>query len=211
PLGVRKTFVYSVPDRLKTKVTAGVRVLVPFGRKIVSGVIVATLEGPPDGDFKIRPIRDVVDLRPILPASLVETARWTANRFFAPPGEILRASLPAGTGVSGALRISLTPRTETLLLGGLRPPFLRPQENLILDHLRDEGAATLKQLAKSTGLKDAGHWAESLAAASWVRMEEVFERPRVSSKRQLAIRALPAASERLAGLTDRQRALYSRL
>src|SRR5437867_2079589 len=173
PLGVRRTFAYSVPGRFQGSVSAGVRVLIPFGRRIINGVVVALLREPPQGDFKIRAIRDVLDARPVLPASLVDTARWAANRYFAPPGEMLRAALPAGTGVSGTHRISLASHTRTLLSGGLRPPMLRQQENVILDFLRDNGSSKLNQLVKSTGLRDAVHWAESLAAAGWIQFEEL--------------------------------------
>ena len=35
PLGVRKTFAYSVPRALEEKAMVGARVLVPFGRKLI--------------------------------------------------------------------------------------------------------------------------------------------------------------------------------
>jgi primosomal protein N' (replication factor Y) len=39
PVGVRKTFAYSVPSGLRDKIATGMRVLVPFGRKVVTGWI----------------------------------------------------------------------------------------------------------------------------------------------------------------------------
>ncbi len=211
PLGVRKTFVYSVPDCLQSRVSIGARVLIPFGRKTMTGVIVNALHQPPKGDFQIRAIREVLDLHSVLPASLVETARWAASRYFVPPGEMLRAALPAGTGISGTQRISLASHTKRLLSGGLRPPSLAPQENQILLSLQHLGRANLKQLAKETGLKDIARWVESLAAAGWIQIEELVARPRVSPKEQLGIRALPVTPKDLDGLTEKQRALYSRL
>jgi len=38
PLGVHKTFAYSVPRALEEKARVGVRVLAPFGRKLISGL-----------------------------------------------------------------------------------------------------------------------------------------------------------------------------
>jgi primosomal protein N' (replication factor Y) len=37
PVGVRKTFAYSVPPAFSDRVAPGMRVLVPFGRKILTG------------------------------------------------------------------------------------------------------------------------------------------------------------------------------
>ena len=61
PLGVRKTFVYSVPPPLQDKAVCGVRVLVPFGRKILTGFVVGTSIQTPEGSFRVRSIRDVLD------------------------------------------------------------------------------------------------------------------------------------------------------
>src|SRR5262249_8800021 len=119
PVGVRKTFVYSVPPQLRDKAVCGVRVLVPFGRKIVTGFVVATARKTREGPFGVPPIRDVLDSAPIIPAELIETALWTAERYFTAPGEILKAALPAGSQIEGSQRIRLTPRAESLLAGGL--------------------------------------------------------------------------------------------
>ena len=40
PTGVDKTFTYLIPDPLVPSARAGVRVLVPFGKKTVVGIIV---------------------------------------------------------------------------------------------------------------------------------------------------------------------------
>ena len=40
PVGVRKTFSYSVPRALQGKIDIGMRVLVPFGPKLLTGYVV---------------------------------------------------------------------------------------------------------------------------------------------------------------------------
>src|SRR5687768_9494927 len=128
PLGVRKTFAYSVPPNLKEKAACGARVLVPFGRKLLTGYVVRSSQEPPSGKFKLKAIRDVLDPAPLIPASLIETALWIANYYFTPPGEVLRATIPAGIQVSGSQRIRLSPRAAGVLSGGLRPMQISPKQ-----------------------------------------------------------------------------------
>ena len=123
-------------------------------------------------------------------AALVETALWVARYYFAPPGEVLRALFPAGTQVAGERRVSLTPKTATLLSGGFRPPGLRPQEDAILDILAQEKSLTLKELAERSGIRGAQTWIDSLAAGGWVQLEMSLEAPRIKTKEQLGIRCL---------------------
>src|SRR5262249_40526689 len=157
PLGVRRTFAYSVPTQLRDKAVRGVRVLIPFGRKILTGFVVSTsLEAPP-GKFRIRPIRDVMDAAPVIPAELVETALWTAERYFTAPGEILKAVLPAGSQVEGSQSVRLSPRAENLLAGGLRPTASSSQSDFILDTLGREGSLTVTELSRR-GVRDAPRW-----------------------------------------------------
>ncbi len=211
PLGVRKTFAYSVPAQLRDQAVRGVRVLVPFGRKIITGFVVGASPHPPDGNFKVRSIRDVLDPAPMIPAVLVETALWVAERYFTSPGEILKAALPAGSQITGSQQIRLTPRAERLLAGGLRPTSLSSQANSILNTLSHEGPLTLPQLSRHGGVRDASRWLGSLAQEGWITIEEKLQRPRVSEKERLGIRALAPAGQNLESLTPLQRALYSLL
>src|SRR5262245_27286267 len=158
PLGVRKTFAYSVPAQFRDKAVRGVRVLVPFGRKIVTGFVVGVTPHPPAGSFRVRSIRDVLDPAPVIPPVLVETALGVAERYFTSRGEVVKAALPAGSQIAGSQQIRLSSRAEGLLAGGLRPTSLSPQANSILNTLWHEGALTLTELCRRGGVRDASRW-----------------------------------------------------
>ena len=211
PLGVRKTFAYSVPPNLKEKAACGSRVLVPFGRKLLTGYVVRSSHEPPSGKFKLKAIRDVLDPTPLIPASLMETALWIANYYFTPPGEVIRATIPAGIQVSGSQRIRLSPRAAGVLSGGLRPTQMSPKQLLLLETLSRDGAMSLKQLSELPGLRNARSWVGPLVEQGWVLIEEKLEAPRVAAKECLGIRVLIADERLLPALTPKQRALYLRL
>jgi len=79
PVGVRKTFAYSVPPEFRDRIATGMRVLVPFGRKMMTGYVVGTLDKSQLGDFRLRPVRELLDPEAIAPPALVETALWVAR------------------------------------------------------------------------------------------------------------------------------------
>jgi|GEM_PF-6908474 len=66
-LPVENTFTYAVPETLSSFVSVGKRVLVPFGRRRVTGYIMGVAE--PDDHYKIRLILDVLDEKPLFPSS----------------------------------------------------------------------------------------------------------------------------------------------
>jgi primosomal protein N' (replication factor Y) len=86
PVGVRKSFIYSVPPRFRDKIAVGMRVLVPFGRKLVTGYVIGTPNSSQGGSFKVRAVQELLEPEPAIPPALVETALWTASYYFAPPG-----------------------------------------------------------------------------------------------------------------------------
>ncbi len=189
----------------------GMRVIVPFGRKLLTGYVVAIRSEPPEGNFRMRAIRDLLDARPIIPADLIEIGLWTAERYFAPPGEVLRALFPVGSDRAGVRRIALAPRARNLILGGLRPPSLKPQEEMLLDVLAREGPLTPEQLTKTSDLRAPERWIQSLALAGWIEIEAALERPRIGVKEQLGIRRLRADDKTTAALTPTQARLCSLL
>jgi primosomal protein N' (replication factor Y) (superfamily II helicase) len=211
PVGVRKTFAYTVPVELRARIAPGMRVLVPFGRKLVTGYVTGFLNQVPSGGFKLRDVRELLEPEAAVPESLVETALWISRYYFAPPGEVFRSLFPAGTQVSAERKVSLTPRAATLISGGLRPPGLKPQEDVLLDILAKEKSLTVKELSGRTDLRGVKALVESLAASQWIQVEVLLERPRVKSKEQLGIRCLDANPDSIAGLTAAQKRMYAAL
>ena len=53
-------------------------------------------------------LSEVLDDEPALSVELVELCLWIADYYEAPPGEVLRAALPAGSGVAARVVIALT-------------------------------------------------------------------------------------------------------
>jgi primosomal protein N' (replication factor Y) len=98
PLPFRNSFTYNVPSEFNEQVQVGVRVVVSFGRRILTGFVIEVnettkLEG------KIKPIKDVLDEQPIFNSESLKFYEWLADYYLSSLGEALRYSVPYGTEI----------------------------------------------------------------------------------------------------------------
>ncbi|HEY1925482.1 MAG TPA: primosomal protein N' [Candidatus Acidoferrum sp.] len=107
PVPLRTVFTYAVPESLREIVKPGTRVLVPFRKKSMVGVVVE-LGGAAPADTKIREITKAIDHTPALTSKLIELGNWIANYYLAPVGEVFRAMLPPMTEMRTQRLIALT-------------------------------------------------------------------------------------------------------
>src|SRR5260370_26946265 len=107
PVPLRMTFTYAIPEPLQGTVQPGSRVLVPFRKKAVVGVVVELTESAPQ-ETKIREITRVLDFVPALTPKLIELAHWIAGYYLAPVGEVCRAVLPPVTELKSQRQVILT-------------------------------------------------------------------------------------------------------
>jgi primosomal protein N' (replication factor Y) (superfamily II helicase) len=98
PVPLRSLFTYSIPDQLREIIRPGVRVLVPFRKKSLIGVVIDLSTTPPR-DTKIRDVTKSIDHTPSLTPKLIELGQWIANYYLAPVGEVFRTMLPPPTEI----------------------------------------------------------------------------------------------------------------
>lgn len=93
PVPVDKLFTYTIPASLAGRVTPGCRVLVPFGRRKMTGYVVSLRARRP-GRLKLKSLSGLIDEEPLLTAPLLDLARWMASYYVHTFGEVLRTMLP---------------------------------------------------------------------------------------------------------------------
>ena len=93
PVPVRQLFTYRVPEALEAAAVPGAPVEVPFRGRAARGVVAERLASTPlDGVRDITRVTGGVLLSP----HLLALARWVADYYLAPPGEVVAAALPGG-------------------------------------------------------------------------------------------------------------------
>ncbi len=94
PVPLRSAFTYAVPAAMDGEPLAGRRVVVPFGRRAMTGVILAESDDLPRLKTPVKEIASLMDPLPALPPKLLELGHWISRYYLAPVGETFRAMLP---------------------------------------------------------------------------------------------------------------------
>src|SRR5580765_5045497 len=97
PVPLDQPFTYSLPDTLRHRVRAGSRILVPFGTRKLTGVILHCHDDRP-----AVPTRDalrLLDSEPVLSAELLALGRWIGAYYCCPLGDVLRGMLPLASEI----------------------------------------------------------------------------------------------------------------
>ncbi|HLZ11022.1 MAG TPA: primosomal protein N' [Candidatus Acidoferrum sp.] len=139
PVPLRTTFTYAVPEAMRLALQPGCRVLVPFRKKSLVGVVVELVSSPPAGT-KLREVTRVIDLVPALTPKLLELGQWIANYYLAPIGEVVRSMLPPPTEISSQREVALTAAGRALAA--------EHAKNFLLAGNGREEAAALEELSK---------------------------------------------------------------
>lgn len=95
PLAVRAVYTYSVPADIPMP-AIGMRVLVPLGRKSVTGIVLCEHTTPIREDIKLRDILCVLDNTPIVTTAQIQLWQWISDYYMCTLGEVLSAAIPAG-------------------------------------------------------------------------------------------------------------------
>ena len=142
-LPIAGTFTYSVPDGLSDAILPGIRVLVPFGRRRVTGYVIGPTE--PIDDRQMKPILKVLDDHAMYPASMLPFFQWLSDYYKHPLGEVIRQALPAGLSPSDHAAVAVTPQTAS----GLSDKALSTLERGILKAVTDQSPMPLSKLRRS--------------------------------------------------------------
>jgi primosomal protein N' (replication factor Y) len=155
PVPLRTTFTYAIPEVLREVVQPGTRVVVPFRRKLLVGVVTECVPKAPE-NTKIRELTKILDLIPALTPKLVELAHWIAAYYLAPIGEVFRAMLPPVTELRTERQVVLTDLGSAAAgKEATATSSLTPEQHAFLRHLRDKGGALPFAAAAKSALDDA--------------------------------------------------------
>ncbi|TCO82674.1 replication restart DNA helicase PriA [Plasticicumulans lactativorans] len=170
PSPLYRCFDYLPPEQ-HPPLAPGQRVRVPFGRRIVVGVVLALAAGSDVPRERLRQAVSVLDTAPLLDADLLALAEWAARYYHHPPGEVYATLLPAALRRGAAARPTqlrvwqLTADGHAALAAG--EPRRAPRQRALLERLGASphglDADTLRTLAG-----DVVAPLRALAARGWV-------------------------------------------
>ena len=146
PLALPGTFTYRIPEGMRLSI--GMRVLVPFGRKKIYTAIVVTLHDREPKGYDVKEILGTLDEKPILRHPQLDFWQWIADYYLCSMGEVYKAAVPSGLKVESETTISANPDFEES-----EPGQLSDRERVILDFTAQRGRVQIAEIAKATGFK----------------------------------------------------------
>jgi primosomal protein N' (replication factor Y) len=92
PSPVKESLIYRVPAVFLERIAVGMRVIIPLGRRKVTGVVFELLSAT--SLLETREVLALPDEQPVLDATLLHLTQWMAQYYLATLGEVLATILP---------------------------------------------------------------------------------------------------------------------
>ncbi len=162
-LPVAATFTYRIPEHLSFLAEPGMRVLVPFGQRRVTGYILGeSAQGEMDVD-SVKFILDILDEFPLFPASMIPFFEWISDYYLYPLGLVIQSALPAGLTRKDVTRYTLTPAGKSLAADVSLPALQQAVLRLLEDKPR-----TCKDISGAAGTRIPPSLLLSMEKNGWI-------------------------------------------
>jgi primosomal protein N' (replication factor Y) (superfamily II helicase) len=195
-----KTFTYVVPEMFVPAVAVGKRVLVPFGKRRVTGFILEVMTGTVC-DQAVKEILDLPDPEPLFDPEDLVFYEWISRYYLHPLGKVLGEILPGGISVQSDRWLCLgdgaTNADQRLSAG---------QKEILERVARFPAGIPLSRLRRTLGKNDVYGDLRFLEATGLIVSEERLNLPPVRPKKEKWVR-LTAEIPPGMHLTARQSAL----
>ncbi len=167
-------FTYSIPDHLADEANEGKRVVVTFGKRTVTGIIVGLSKST--HLKKVIPIKFISDKTPVISRELLSFCKWISDYYIAPPGEVLFSCVPRKSNLSSTLKYELSDGAkEKFASAGLRSRIYDEIMNVFSN--ADDKALTVKQVEKRSGLSNLKKYFENLSDKNILSQVTGYELP----------------------------------
>lgn len=144
-LPVHKTFYYHIPEKMRDSLQIGMRVLVPFRTRKVTGFSVDLLSQVPKGvEEKLREVEDVLDEVPLINPAMLRFYRWISDYYLYPLGEVIKNGLPPKLHLKSELILSLTSDGREMMDNGHLDSVLEK----VLKEIEKNGKISIKKILR---------------------------------------------------------------
>ncbi|MBI5558466.1 MAG: primosomal protein N' [Deltaproteobacteria bacterium] len=179
---VTETLTYRFPASESGCLKPGTRLLVPLGRRQVTGYLLAVKPAEKTA-FTVKQVTELLDDSPLFPESMIPFLRWIAAYYRYPLGEVIKIALPGGLTRQSERQVRLEPAGRqplTALLAG--NPDSSPQW---LAGLLEKGMLSPAQVRV---LWRSGKWRNQLTRwrdEGYVQLEESVSAQRSQAKTEI--------------------------
>ena len=181
---IAKYFTYRIPEFTAGKIDIGFRVIVEFGRKVLTAIVWDIHNEAPEA-YTPKFILDVIDDTPVISGQSRDLFDWLARYYMCTPGEVMNAGLPTGLKLSSESKIQLHPDfdLDTSAQG------FSDKELMLIKSLEFDKSLTYPEAARILSLKNLYHILKSLINKKAIIIYEEI-RERYKPKKEVRVRLI---------------------
>jgi primosomal protein N' (replication factor Y) len=194
-LAIDKSFSYKIPSEILTEIKIGHRVLAPFGKRELTGIVVNVSGEKPQ--FKCKDIIDILDDKPLIQNDLLELTRWMSDYYLTSWGATLQIALPKGLDKKSNLFIDILEDDNDALAD-----LTENQRHLFDTLLRDPGKTT-HYYKKKYGTGSFDYNLSVLEQNNLIRKRKQLSSERVREKKVRCLTVSNTFTDSLSGLRDK--------
>ncbi len=204
PLPFRNSFTYSVPEEFSSLARVGSRAVAPFGRRVLTGVIIDVSETNPlskesSASGKIKPLSDIPDEKPIFTKNSLKFYDWLSDYYLSSYGEALKLGIPSGVDIESKRKIIIDQDfCEKLLLKEKKSTI----KYRILEELCSREELNFSYLQKIIGRKNIYSAVRSLESEGAITVLDEVGEARVKVKKEKFVRLVKSIGEIYAGFPE---------
>ncbi len=174
PVARRRTFSYSIPDNLS--VSTGQAVLVPFGERVLQGIVIALSSTPAVAET--RDILSTIEPEPVLSLTQIKLAQWISEYYLSPLFDAVALFLPPGFARNTLTFLSLAPDYERHDLSSLSPELKQAT-----DIVRKKERINFKEIERNLGKEKAQKVVAQLVRCGILSRQYELEPVKIKPKR----------------------------
>ncbi len=199
PLPFRNSFSYAIPNELESFVKVGVRVVVPFGKRTLTGYVIG-IEEEAKVEKGIKKIKDVLDDFPIFTKESLKFYRWISEYYLSSLGEAIKNSIPYGLEVESKKVVVSDPEICKQLFA--KEKNKNSTKAKLLELLSQKNTYKISQLQKAVRKKSIHSQLKTLSKIGAVTVLNQIEEPKVRIKKVKYLRLAKNIDEIYAAIPE---------
>lgn len=185
PLPFRRSFTYKIPSELVKYIKVGVRVVAPFGKRILSGFVIDVSDSTSVKE-EIKSIKEVIDEIPVLNKTNIKFYEWLSEYYLCSLGEALKLAVPSGTEIESKKIIYSDKKYVQEIIS--KEKNKKSIKYKILNALSEKEEITLSSLQKIVSSKNIYTQLRNLQEEGVLTISDEVSKPKVKPKKEKFVR-----------------------
>jgi primosomal protein N' (replication factor Y) len=173
-LPLEESYIYSVPIELKHDIKVGQRVLVNFGKRNITGVVMKLSDTTAFNSLK--PILKILDTNPVINDEMIQFCKWVSEYYFCPIGEVIFSAIPKSVLIESKIMYSLNIEYK-------KNESVNATQEKIIKALKDK-SLTLKQIEKRLKTGNLRDNIQKLQSRNVLIAEHIISKEKVKPKKE---------------------------